>query len=437
MNTTNKTLLKFASKSNILSFNGNYAIYFKNDVQFITPSNPGKFVNGNFVNDPSIKLTDFEVPIPNCAAILEGQKLEDLKPWIKKAFKFVGKDDLRPICNGVYIDKNCVVATDCNILYKKQFEHEISSENIILNALICQLIDDVKAIYKYEQYNDKFVALLNCGTYITYCNIHGKYPNYNAVIPDSYIGSFNINCASTEYKEALKLNQQETNSIRLNLEKNCFDWENLDSKVNGKINVLINENTLPKTNELLLLMHIVDIKTLNFVGFNQKLIDKISKATNQIELNINYNTNKPAIIYLPETTNKPNKTKKVMQEKPKQSVDNDILSALMQQINALSLQVAELKNQQISTPKIEAEPIKEIAKIEEQKPVETVKPVIHVQKYSDKSLIVYGDTKQIKDQLMQLHARFNPYLKLNDVKTPGWIVSVKQEEKLNQIVQAL
>lgn len=437
MNTTNKTLLKFASKSNILSFNGNYAIYGKNDIQFITPSNPGKFVNGNFVNDPSIELTDFVVPIPNCAPILEGEKLEELKPWIKKAFKFVGKDDLRPICNGVYIDKNCVVATDCNILYKKQFEHEISSENMILNAITCQLIDDVKAIYKLEQYTDKFVSLLNCGTYITYCNIEGKYPNYNAVIPDSFDGAFSLNCASTEYKEALKLNQQETNSIRLNLEKNCFDWQNLDSKVNGKINVLINENTLPKTNEIALLMPIIDEKTLNFVGFNQKLIDKISKATNQIELSINYNTNKPAVIYLPETTNKPTKTKKVMQETQKQSVDTDILSALMQQINALTQQVAELKNQQKTAPENNQADIKGGAKIEEQKPIETVKPVIHVQKYSDKSLIVYGDTKQIKDQLMQLHARFNPYLKLNDVKTPGWIVSVKHGEKLSQIVQAL
>jgi len=436
MNTTNKTLLKFADKSKYLHFNGNYALYGKNDIQFITPSIPGKFVNGNFVNDPNIELTDFEVPIPNCA-ILEGQKLEDLKPWIKKAFNFVGKDDLRPVCNGVYIDKNCIVATDCNILYKKQFEDEISSENIILDAITCKLIDDVKSIYKYEQYTDKFVALLNCGTYITYCNIEGKYPNYNAVIPDSYIGSFIINCASTEYKEALKLNQQETNSIRLNLEKNCFDWDNLDSKVNGKINVLINENTLPKTNELLLLMPILEKNNLNFVGFNQKLIDKISKSTNQIELSINYNTNKPAIIYLAETTNKPTKTKKVMQEKQQKSVDTDILSALMQQINALTQQVAELKNQQISTPKNETEPIKESAKIEEQKPIEIVKPVIHVKQYSEKSLIVYGDTKQIKDQLMQLHARFNPFLKLDEVKTPGWIVSVKHEGKINQIVQAL
>jgi hypothetical protein len=38
---------------------------------------------------------------------------------------------------------------------------------------------------------------------------------------------------------------------------------------------------------------------------------------------------------------------------------------------------------------------------------------------------------------MELHARFNPFLKLDEVKTPGWIVSVKHEGKINQIVQAL
>lgn len=432
MNTTNKTLLKLAQKSLLLQFNGNYAIYGGNETLIYTPSNPGKFVNGNFVNDPNINLDSFEVPtFTNCVALLEGEKLESLKPWIKKAFNFVGKDDLRPVMSGVLIDKNCVVSTDAHIMYKKQFEHEISPENLILSPLTCQCIDELKAIYKVDK---KFMALLNCGTIIENCEIDGKYPNYNVVIPTEFDGSFTLNCVSNEFKEALKLNEQQNNCIKLNFDNNCFDWENLDNNVSGKIDVKIHDKTQCSTNELILLMHLYDKNNNNYVAYNQKLIDKISKVTKQNELVLNYKPNKPTVIYLPEQTTK---TKKVMQEKPKQSVDTDILSALMQQINELTKQVAELKNQQISTPKIETEPIKEIAKIEEKKPIETVKPVIHVQKYSDKSLIVYGDTKQIKDQLMQLHARFNPYLKLNDVKTPGWIVSVKQEEVLNQIVQAL
>ena len=185
-------------------------------------------------------------------------------------------------------------------------------------------------------------------------------------------------------------------------------------------------------------MNLYDKNNNNYVAYNQKLIDKISKGIKQHELVLNYRPNKPTVIYLPESTNKPTKQKKVMEKtEKKQGVDNDILSALMQQINALTQQVAELKNQQISTPKNNIEPIKESAKIEEQTPIEIVKPIINVQKYSDKSLIIYGDTKQIKDKLMQLHARFNPYLKLNEVKTPGWIVSVKHEDAINQIVQAL
>jgi len=436
MNTNNKHLIKAAQKSKVLNFNGKYALYVKNEVQFLTPSNTGKFVNGNFVNDPSIELTDFEVPIPNCAPILEGQKLEELKPWIKKAFNFVGKDDLRPVMSGVLIDKNCIVATDAHILYKKQFEHEISNENIILNALTCQLIDDVKAIYKLDESKNKFIALLNCGTIITYCNIQEKYPNYNAVIPTEFDGSFTINCVSTEFKDALKLNNRVMPTLAFNTEINKAYWQNVDNGLSGEFDIKDGKNK--SSNELIMLMCIMvkEFKNCN-IGFNQKFIDKISKVTKQNDLVLNYKPNKPTVIYISETTNKPTKTKKVMQEKPKQSVDTDILSALMQQINALSLQVAELKNQQISTPKNEIEPIKKSAKIEEQKPIETVKPIIHVQQYSDKSLIVYGDTKQIKDQLMQLHARFNPYLKLNDVKTPGWIVSVKHEGAINQIVQAL
>lgn len=436
MNTNNKHLIKAAQKSKVLNFNSNYLQFVHKDSFIYVPSGPGKFVNGTFVNDDSIKLDNFKVPtFTNCAAILEGEKLDGLKPWIKKAFNFVGKDDLRPVMNGVYIDTNCIVSTDAHIMYKKQFEDEISSENIILSPLTCQCIDDIKAIYKID---NKFYAFLNCGSIIEDCEIYGKYPNYNAVIPNEFEGSFTINCVSNEFKDALKLNEQQNNCIKLNFDNNCFEWENLDNNVSGKIDVKIHDKTQCSTNELILLMHLYDKNNYNYVAYNQKLIDKISKGIKQHELVLNYRPNKPTVIYLPESTNKPTKTKKVMEKtETKQSVDTDILSALMQQINDLTKQVAELKNQQISTPKNNIEPIKESAKIEEQTPIEIVKPIINVQKYSDKSLIVYGDTKQIKDKLMQLHARFNPYLKLNDVKTPGWIVSVKHEEAINQIVQAL
>lgn len=435
MNTNNKHLIKAAQKSIFLTFNGKYFTYYTDNGIVYTPSDPGKFVNGNFVKDDSIEVEDFDIPnLSNCAAILEGQNLETKKIRIKKAFNFVGKDALRPAMNGVFIGGKDIVATDANILYKLSFYSEFISENLILNPLVCKCIDDLKAIYKVD---NKFIALLNCGTIIDNCVIDGKFPNYNAVIPTEFEGSFTINCASTEFKDALKLNEQQNNSILLNLTENCFEWNNIDSKVNGKFTVKIHEETQDKTDEMVLIMPLMDKNNNSYVAYNQKLIDKISKATKLNELAINYNHNRPAVIYITKQTDKPTKTKKVMQEKQKQSVDTDILSALMQQINALTQQVAELKNQQISTPKNNIEPIKGSAKIEEQTPIEIVKPIINVQKYSDKSLIVYGDTKQIKDKLMQLHARFNPYLKLNEVKTPGWIVSVKHEEAINQIVQAL
>lgn len=432
MNTNNKHLIKAAQKSKILNFNSNYLQFVHKDSFIYVPSDPGKFVNGTFVNDPNINLDSFEIPtFTNCATILEGEKLESLKPWIKKAFNFVGKDDLRPVMNGVYIDTNCIVSTDAYILYKKQFEHEISPENLILSLLTCQCIDDIKAIYKID---NKFYALLNCGSIIEDCEIDGKYPNYNAVIPTEFDGSFTLNCASNEFREALKLNSPKMPKLAFNTELNKAYWLNADNGLSGEFD--IKEGQKKHSSELIMLMCVMvsEFYCCN-IGFNQKFLDKISKVTKQNELVLNYKPNKPTVIYLPETTNK---TKKVMEKTEKnQSVDNDILSALMQQINALTQQVAELKNQQISTPKNNIEPIKESAKIEEQTPIEIVKPIINVQKYSDKSLIVYGDTKQIKDKLMQLHARFNPYLKLNEVKTPGWIVSVKHEEAINQIVQAL
>jgi hypothetical protein len=48
---------------------------------------------------------------------------------------------------------------------------------------------------------------------------------------------------------------------------------------------------------------------------------------------------------------------------------------------------------------------------------------MQVVNYSDKAIAVIGNTKQVKDRLMQLGGKFNPYLKCG----AGWIFSKKKE----------
>lgn len=53
---------------------------------------------------------------------------------------------------------------------------------------------------------------------------------------------------------------------------------------------------------------------------------------------------------------------------------------------------------------------------------------------STKALAVFGDTKPYKDKLKKLNARFNPYLKYNGNKQPGWIVSKQRKDQLDKIL---
>jgi hypothetical protein len=52
--------------------------------------------------------------------------------------------------------------------------------------------------------------------------------------------------------------------------------------------------------------------------------------------------------------------------------------------------------------------------------------------YSDKSFALFGDTKPKKDLLLSLGGKFNSYLKVNNVITPGWIFSKKREDAVRK-----
>jgi hypothetical protein len=356
---------------------------------------------------------------------------------IKLASKFCGKDDLRPIMNNVFISNGDVVATDAHILVKySNCASLMDFDRLLFNSNIVGLLEGAKVIKQA----DKFIYIEHNDFYVISFTDSGKYPNYNAVIVRNDLINKAVNIQINEdFKQALNLTNTVTNCINIYDDKvkyyieqeaqiNEFDIKQIDVKLNDNLTVLM--------------MPIMgDTKTPNNqdISLNCKTLKKIVDAFKLNSVNINIaDANKPMLITFEQEKTTIKKPKpKTMEKQETKSVDTDILSALMQQINALTQQVAELKNQQISAPKIDSEPIKESAKIEAKQPINTEKPIIKVQKYSEKSLIVYGDTKLIKAELMELHARFNPFLKLDEVKTPGWIVSVKHEGKINQIVQAL
>ena len=57
-------------------------------------------------------------------------------------------------------------------------------------------------------------------------------------------------------------------------------------------------------------------------------------------------------------------------------------------------------------------------------------------KYSDKAYAVFGRTKPVKDQLKAIGGKFNPFLKENGEKSPGWIFSAKKLEQLTEFINS-
>ena len=54
--------------------------------------------------------------------------------------------------------------------------------------------------------------------------------------------------------------------------------------------------------------------------------------------------------------------------------------------------------------------------------------------YSEKAIVVFGDTKAIKEQLKELGGRFNPALNHNGEKRAGWIFSKKKADKVRELL---
>lgn len=64
-------------------------------------------------------------------------------------------------------------------------------------------------------------------------------------------------------------------------------------------------------------------------------------------------------------------------------------------------------------------------------------PNIKIEKYSEKSFIVHGETKEIKDQLKANGGRYNPFLKLNDNPIKGWIFSNSRKKAVEDLLASV
>jgi DNA polymerase III sliding clamp (beta) subunit (PCNA family) len=119
----------------------------------------------------------------------------------KTALKFVGKDELRPQMQCVFLDFNNgklnIVATDAHKLYKSESFEVDNPEPMqisIPSNVMKQIIDKgfknlvIEVIYKTNAIDNKNQQINEVDFYIAngvkFEPVEGRYPNYNAVIPE-------------------------------------------------------------------------------------------------------------------------------------------------------------------------------------------------------------------------------------------------------------
>lgn len=59
-----------------------------------------------------------------------------------------------------------------------------------------------------------------------------------------------------------------------------------------------------------------------------------------------------------------------------------------------------------------------------------------IENYSDRSIVVIGNTKPVKDKLKELGGKFNPFLKVNGLTVVGWVFSVKRLEQIRTFINS-
>ncbi len=139
----------------------------------------------------------------------------------------VGKDDLRPVMNGIYFGENEIAATDAHRLAKISQEHPLSG--IILPVKPIRLTQDfIRANFAVTQ-SDNHIKIEAFNATIYARLISGNYPKYQAVFP-SHTQNFQADTAelSTAIRRLLPYANSSTNLIIFDFEKQCLTAFDID-----------------------------------------------------------------------------------------------------------------------------------------------------------------------------------------------------------------
>lgn len=158
-----------------------------------------------------VKMEDFDQKIFGTQKLKRSFDLpfEQIK-IMHDATMYCGTDDLRPVMMGVYIDSVEICATDAHKLYRKKVETEKCPPCIIPISVIKILYLGGIDVIIYSNHDGSLMKALSGEYMLTFKPIQGKYPNFNAVIPQK--AKYNVNINRIELMNCLKIMKWFSNS---------------------------------------------------------------------------------------------------------------------------------------------------------------------------------------------------------------------------------
>jgi hypothetical protein len=316
--------------------------------------------------------------------------------------KYVAKDLMRPTLNAIYFDEVNMVATDANMLQSIPHGCKITPFMFPREAIIflMPLFKKVKSSWEVSESN-KYFMLENDDFSLYVRKIEGNYPNYKGVIPsyEKYKTKVTIPTKAiiNDIAEAKKVNIP-IYGVGIDYDKQIAFLKNVDFDYYKEYPIQVELGEI-KTIDTLIMPMLVD-KDEDVFGIGIINLKRMPRDTFFVNMERKDNA------YLSGCDDNSN-TKPLRKDKPiTKTIESKPKTQNKMESNTPNVEVTNKQNK------------------------------LRLVKYSEKAYALFGETKPLRNQLKEIGGKFNPYLKENGEKSPGWIFSAKKLEQLTELVNS-
>lgn len=126
--------------------------------------------------------------------------------------------------------------------------------------------------------------------------------------------------------------------------------------------------------------------------------------------------------------------KRILNQRKKKQQEEKIAQKLLKTQLQQEEKPVDIKKEKPKVIKKEKPVVKQQVSTTDNNDINVGMPGIEVIDYSERAYAIFGNTFQIKDELKDIGASYNPRLNYKGGKKPGWIIGKRKKDKLEQIL---